>query len=194
MFGMETWLLIVVLCGLVVILTIIGVGIFYMMKRCNKNSIGTDSTTIKPYDQDNMEMSGSNKNRAKIGDVGMAEQEAAAAEGALTMKKRKAKKKGDRNQQVRPDMAAVAQTDDEVSGMGAMNSFLGSSAQHFHPDTEPKNVADLMKIQANAQISAGETEINGLKKPPAIDVIADDTNPGAGLPNIPPQTKDPSKL
>ncbi len=38
MFGMETWLLIVVLCGLVVILTIIGVGIFYMMKRCNKGN------------------------------------------------------------------------------------------------------------------------------------------------------------
>ncbi len=72
-------------------------------------------------------MGGSNKNRAKIGDVGMAE-EAAAAEGALTIKKRKAKKKGGKDNHVRPDMAAVAQTDDEVSGMGAMNSFLGSSA------------------------------------------------------------------
>ncbi len=121
-------------------------------------------------------------------------EEAAAAEGALTIKKRKAKKKGGKDNHVRPDMAAVAQTDDEVSGMGAMNSFLGSSAQHFHPDTEPKNVADLMKIQSNAQISAGETEINGQKAPPSINVIGDDTNAGAGLPNIPPQTKDPSKL
>ncbi len=128
MLGMETWLLIVTICGLVVILTIIGVGIFYMMKRCNKSKSMTDQTTIKPFDSNNVEM-GSNKNRAKIGDVGMAEQEAAAAEGALTMKKRKAKKKGGRNdQQVRPDNAAVAATDDEVSGMGAMNSFLGSSA------------------------------------------------------------------
>ncbi len=76
MFGMETWLLIVTLCALVVILTIVGVGIFYMMKRCNKRKSGTDQTTIKPYDPNNIEM-GSNKNRAKIGDIGMAAQESA---------------------------------------------------------------------------------------------------------------------
>lgn len=106
-------MVVVAICGLVIILVILGVGIFYMLKRCNKRGIA-DSTTIQPFEGKEAEMSqggGANRNRAKIGDAGMSEE--AIAAGALTVKKRKAKKKGKHM----PDNHAVAATDDDAPGI-----------------------------------------------------------------------------
>lgn len=78
-------------------------------------------------------MKGAGSGKAKIGAAGMEE-----GPGALTAKKRRNKGKGkNKENQLRPEGAAVAATDDELSKIDGMNSFMGNSAQAFHPQADP---------------------------------------------------------
>ena len=142
-----------------------------------------DQTTISPFSYD-IEMKGSGNGKAKIGAAGMEE-----GPGALTAKKRKNKSKG-KNKALAPEGAAVAATDDELSKIdGNMNSFMGNSAQAFHPPIDPID-ADSKKIAANANISKGAMDMQNNSRQPSIDIEGADPNAATAnngaLPVIPP--------
>jgi len=113
--------------------------------------------------------------------------------GALTAKKRRNKDKGkgkNKGNEQRPEGAAVAATDDELSKIDGINSFMGNSAQNFNPDHVPID-AELKKIAENAAINKSAANLDNSKsRIPSIDIEGADPNAATAnngnLPVIPP--------